>query len=80
MPYTSYQPSVLLKPYIDAYWHLQTKNDTDLLKQRILPDGCADLICCLGNEVFTSTANTWLCADKVYLVGAMATFAPIDHL
>lgn len=65
---------MLLRPYVDAYWTVRS----GLLpgpSQRILPDGCVDIICNLGNDVFTSSGDTRMAHGMVYLVGTMTHYA-----
>lgn len=45
MSYRESSPSPLLQEWIAAYWSIDSAVDGALATQRILPDGCADLIC-----------------------------------
>ncbi len=45
MTYRESSPSPCLQGWIAAYWDIDGAVDSVLAAQRILPDGCADLIC-----------------------------------
>jgi AraC-like DNA-binding protein len=60
MAYREYLPHPALRPYIEAYWTVNSDQQPTQLSRRILPDGCADLI-------FALEAQS-------YLVGTMTVF------
>lgn len=45
MSYRESSPSSCLQGWVAAYWGIEGAVDSALAAQRILPDGCADLIC-----------------------------------
>ena len=45
MSYRESLPSPYLQGLVAAYWGVDGAADDGLSTQRILPDGCADLIC-----------------------------------
>jgi AraC-like DNA-binding protein len=64
MQYTSIPPHPTLARYIDAYWSVNgTGNDPVI--NRILPDGCMDIIFNLGED------DEVMKSGKAYLVGTM---------
>ena len=69
MLYTSIAPQFLLTPYIDAYWSVQGA-ELDSTTNKILPDGCVDIIFNLGEDVGNMKSG------KAYLIGAMT--GPIE--
>jgi len=58
-----------LAPYIDAYWSVQGAGQ-EMTVNKILPDGCVDIIFNPGEEVGDMKSG------KAYLIGAMTT--PIE--
>lgn len=71
--YQQYSPHPSLVPYIDAYWTVITSSSAGAHTSRILPDGCVDIICNIGNEIRSS--DTHLASEKAYLIGTMTTYA-----
>lgn len=75
--YRQYKPHPLLEPYIDAYWSVTSATGSAAVG-RILPDGCVDIICNLGDAAI-SDVNTpqeqLLASEKAYLVGTMTRYA-----
>ena len=58
MIYTEFAPHAALAPYIDAYW-TATGDGHGLQKEKILPDGCIDIIFSVGADCQTES-NTYL--------------------
>ncbi|MGI4729002.1 MAG: DUF6597 domain-containing transcriptional factor [Janthinobacterium lividum] len=75
MSYHEYLPHPALLPYIDAYWTIRTDDTARLELNRILPDGCTDLIFNKGNTVYGPGHRKVLLADQSYLIGMMTTFS-----
>ena len=73
MQYVSYAPHPSLKEYIDAYW-MVTGNSTTPIAERILPDGCVDIILNLGDDCNTDNNGFSMKHGKAYLVGTMTGF------
>src|SRR5882724_3910816 len=69
MTYTEIPPHPALAPYIDAYWSVKGAGQ-NTATNRILPDGCVDIIFNLGEN------ETLMKSGKAYLVGTMTS--PID--
>ncbi len=73
MIYRQYGPHADLTNYIDAYW--TAKGDKkELTSEKILPDGCVDLILNLGEDCNTDNGKFIMKTDKSYLVGTMTSF------
>ncbi|GGH75732.1 AraC-like DNA-binding protein [Filimonas zeae] len=72
--YTEHQPHIALRNYIDAYWTVTTGRLVQPAVSRILPDGAVDLICNLGDTVFSGQQVERLWPEQVYLVGTMTTY------
>lgn len=53
MTYRQLLPSPGLAPYIDAYWTVTGKN-TKAKDEKIMPDGCIDIILNLGEDFLTA--------------------------
>lgn len=75
MSYREYHPHPQLRDHIDAYWTVQTDETAMPLPDRILPDGCVDIILNLGTAVPVTSHHLRLEPGTVYLVGAMTRFS-----
>src|SRR5579859_2117062 len=81
MSYQSITPDISLSPFIDAYWTVRTGDTAAAPAQRILPDGCVDIIFNLGSPVTVDESGTVpestvpeptvLESGKAYLIGTM---------
>jgi AraC-like DNA-binding protein len=69
MLHNEISPHPDLAPYIDAYWSVQGTGD-DRSANKILPDGCVDIILNLGEALGDMKSG------NAYLIGAMTT--PIE--
>jgi|SRR6185437_5454862 len=73
MIYRQFTPHSGLRDYIDAYW--TAKGDgKELRTERVLPDGCVDIIFNLGGNCLTDNGNYTMQNEKIYLVGTMTSF------
>lgn len=53
-PYREIPPSPALAPYVRCYWHFRTPEDLVTgIRNRVLPDGCADILFNLGRPLTT---------------------------
>ncbi|MGY0036615.1 DUF6597 domain-containing transcriptional factor [Pedobacter sp. NJ-S-72] len=73
MIYTELPVHQSLTGYIDAYWTIRHVG-CGSKEQRILPDGCIDIIFNLGAECTTSHGRFLMEPEKAYLIGTMTTF------
>lgn len=73
MIYTKINPHPTLANYIDAYW-TATGDGKKLKTEKILPDGCVDIIFNLGADCKTDNGNFIMQNEKAYLVGTMTCF------
>ncbi|MBC9929914.1 helix-turn-helix domain-containing protein [Chitinophaga qingshengii] len=72
--YRQYKPHPLLEPYIDAYWTVISSTGSASVS-RILPDGCVDIICNLGDAaVGDAEQNERMASEKAYLIGTMTHY------
>lgn len=76
MKYREFTPHPSLADHIDAYWTLT--NYTGAAQQRILPDGCVDIILNLGEDCYTDSGNVRIENGKTVLVGPMTRFNLTD--
>lgn len=74
MSYREYTPHPQLRSYIDAYWTVQTAAHDLPVPERILPDGCVDIIFNLGTAVAVDPQLTMV-TGGTYLVGTMTRFS-----
>src|SRR5689334_8550633 len=73
MKYSQENPDKSLAGYIDAYW--TAKGDSiNTFTEKILPDGCIDIIFNLGSDCLTDNGEFNMRGEKVYLVGTMTRF------
>jgi AraC-like DNA-binding protein len=73
MLYSQFEPHPALRPYIDAYW-TATGNEPGLTMEKILPDGCIDIIFNLGPDCQTESNTYLLKSEQAYLIGTMTRF------
>jgi AraC-like DNA-binding protein len=57
MNYQTFQPHPDLDALIKCYWTLEVPAEKDSRKQRIVPDGCIEMIFILGNDVRRYTSE-----------------------
>ncbi|MBS1600036.1 MAG: helix-turn-helix transcriptional regulator [Bacteroidetes bacterium] len=73
MNYSQFLPDTSIAKYIDAFWKVSGESSTSMI-ERILPDGCVDIIFNLGNDCKTDNGAFVMQSAKVYFVGTMTTF------
>src|SRR6185437_2839700 len=71
--YRETAPCAALSPFIDAFWTVAGANTSDQ-PDRILPDGCVDIILNIGPSFLTEEGRTSMHSNEVYLVGTMTRF------
>lgn len=74
MIYKEYQPSTALLAYVETYW-VATGYCSQLYSNKILPDGCADIIFSFGDK---SEYNT-LSPFHPNIVGTMTTYSKVFY-
>lgn len=57
MMYQTYEPSEELQSLISCYWTLEVPAAPDVEKQRIVPDGCIELVFILGDDIRRYTSE-----------------------
>lgn len=73
MKYSEAVPHPALSKYVDAYW-TATGTSKTFTVEKILPDGCVDIIFNVGNDCYTDNGALLMKNDKAYLVGTMTRF------
>jgi AraC-like DNA-binding protein len=73
MKFSQVNPDNSLASYIDAYW-TATGDAINTATEKILPDGCIDIIFNLGADCLTDNGAFNMQNEKVYLVGTMTRF------
>ena len=58
MNYQTFQPHPDLDALIKCYWTLEVPSEKDSQKQRIVPDGCLEMIFILGDDIKRYTSET----------------------
>jgi AraC-like DNA-binding protein len=82
--FREFQPEDKLAPFIDAYWEITCPEGITSVN-KVLPDGCVDIIINLGENFLIECENVTLKSEKVYLGGAIthcmqAKTLPQTHL
>lgn len=73
MQYIEVKPHPTLSNYVDAYWTASSSSAQQSI-EKILPDGCVDIIFNLGNDCSTDNGAFLMKPEKAYLVGTMTTY------
>jgi hypothetical protein len=58
MDYQTFQPQADLESVVKCYWTLEVPADTNAQRQRIIPDGCIEMIFILGDDIKRFTSET----------------------
>jgi AraC-like DNA-binding protein len=70
---TEFKPHRQLASYIDTYWDITCKEGESSMN-KVLPDGCVDIIINLGEDYHIERENLVLKNEKAYLGGAITHF------
>jgi AraC-like DNA-binding protein len=73
MNYSEAAPHPALSKYVDAYWTASGSSKTSAI-EKILPDGCVDIIFNVGNDCYTDNGAVLMKNERTYLVGTMTKF------
>lgn len=73
MSYFQFNPNHALINYIDAYWTARG-DKKELITEKILPDGCVDIIFNLGENRKADDNGFTMKNEGIYLVGTMTRF------
>ena len=73
MHYEEFLPDASISNYIEAFWNAQGKSSQPVV-EKILPDGCVDIIFNLGHDCKTDNGTFLMQSEKMYFVGTMTTF------
>jgi AraC-like DNA-binding protein len=74
--YIQYKPHKVLEHFIDAFWIANGK-DKMISHNKIMPDGCVDIILNLGPEFKTDNQEVSMKTNQAYLVGTMTYYKEI---
>lgn len=77
MIYKQVKPHPALADYIDAFW-TTTGDGKKTVSEKILPDGCVDIILNLGHDCKTDNGIFDIKSGKTYLVGTMKHFKIVE--
>lgn len=70
MDYQTFQPDTSLEALVKCYWTLEVPDDGHAEKQRIVPDGCLELIFMLGDDIKRYTSETdFIIQPRAFVVG-----------
>jgi AraC-like DNA-binding protein len=76
MGYRQFDPHPSLSSLIDAYW-TSTSSETSLVSDRIMPDGCIDIILNLGTDFLSENGTFTMKHEAAYLVGTMTRYKDV---
>jgi AraC-like DNA-binding protein len=71
--YKEFLPHTTLAPFIDAFWTV-TGHNAGPVPDKILPDGCVDIILNTGPSFSTSNGAAPMAAGEAYLIGTMTRY------
>lgn len=70
MNYQEYKPSPHLESLVKCYWTLEVPAATSPQKQRIVPDGCLEMIFILGEDIKRYTSETaFIIQPRMFVLG-----------
>lgn len=73
MNYQTFQPHPELEAFIKCYWTLEVPAEPAATKQRILPDGCIEMIFILGDDVKRYTSGEeYILQPRAMLLGQIS--------
>lgn len=84
MNYQTFRPTNDLDPLIKCYWTLEVPAEYNSEKQRIIPDGCMELIFILGDDIKRYTSESeFIIQPKAMVVGQITepfTIQPVGYV
>lgn len=73
MNYQTFEPSSALAPLVKCYWSLEVPPGVHPQKQRIIPDGCMEMIFILGDNIRRyTTENDFIIQPRALVVGQLS--------
>lgn len=73
MNYQTFQPSPDLASLVKCYWSLEVPAEANPQKQRIVPDGCMEMIFILGDDIRRYTSETeFIIQPRALVVGQIS--------
>jgi AraC-like DNA-binding protein len=70
MNYKTFQPHSDLSSLVKCYWTLEVSAETNAQRQRIVPDGCIEMIIILGDDIKRYTSeNEFIIQPRAIVVG-----------
>lgn len=76
MSYQEFKPHYALASYIDAYWIMKSE-DREPVSQRIMPDGCIDIMLNLGSDFLTDNGKFTMKNESAYILGTMTQYVDV---
>ena len=76
MKYQKFKPSKKFENIVASYWIVQNANQDE--SQRILPDGCIDIIFNLGNDLLSNNRmESFIPKNRIAITGMMTKFSDV---
>lgn len=70
MNYQTFQPHRDLESFVKCYWSLEVPAEKDSQRQRIIPDGCIEMIFILGDDIKRyTTGNNFIIQPRAMVLG-----------
>src|SRR5690349_16617831 len=70
MDYQEYKPVANLEALVKCYWTLEAPAGPETQKQRIVPDGCLEMVFILGDDIKRYTSeNTSIIQPRAFVLG-----------
>ncbi|WP_026969177.1 AraC family transcriptional regulator [Algoriphagus terrigena] len=84
MNYQTYQPNAYLNSLVKCFWTLEVPAEYSSEKQRIIPDGCMELIFILGDDIKRYTSeDEFIIQPRAIVVGQITepfTIQPVGYV
>ncbi len=71
MRYREHRPGPALQPYVECVWTISGARAARA-PERVVPDGCPELIVHLGNPFARRTGGRWVVQPRVFLAGTLS--------
>jgi len=74
MDYQTFKPHPDLAPLIKLFWTLKIPSDPHIKKQRVLPDGCVEMIFILGDDIQRcASEKEFIIQPRAFILGQIST-------
>ena len=80
MQYREYTPTILLRKFVNTIWTIDSSgSSTASIHERVIPDGCIELIFHLGNPLVRTTPDGIVSTQpQTFVAGQFSRFVSLD--